>query len=274
MGARISLEFWDYDWRIIWFWICFCISIDFRVYFILVKLQLEQLTLFFSVTLRILVLTYRDSRLCIEMLNITTFKIKIMKILFTLIMNCTFVFVFCPGLQVWDGKGFSECFEDIYPYCFWDFLVFSFCTDIYIFSPSMDWFSLIAPTFLGFAVNIVTIVMTVVLGFNQKIGRGVQRSDAQVVAELVILKAFENALENHHKETCKIFIIWPLFFYSQTSSYLQAFDCYPVVILCMVFRIAHRLSIHCQALLKLSGSCRKMSLYPYKWFLYCRMYLR
>ncbi|XP_027340067.1 ABC transporter C family member 13 isoform X3 [Abrus precatorius] len=59
-----------------------------------------------------------------------------------------FFALICPNSPfVWDGGGFSECFEDIV---------------------------------LGFAVNIVTVVMIVVLGFNQKINRGVQRLDAQM----------------------------------------------------------------------------------------------
>jgi hypothetical protein len=60
-------------------------------------------------------------------------------------------------------------------------------------------------TVLGFAVNIVTIVMIVVLGIKQKIGgRNAQRSFAQVlVADLVILKGFEKVLENYYNETCR-----------------------------------------------------------------------
>ncbi|KAK2371660.1 multidrug resistance-associated protein [Trifolium repens] len=60
-----------------------------------------------------------------------------------------FFALICPNSPfVWDGKGFSECFEDIYPYCF--------------------------------AVNIVTIVMIVVLGIKQKVGgREAHRSFAQ-----------------------------------------------------------------------------------------------
>ncbi|WJX74992.1 ABC transporter C member 13 [Trifolium repens] len=59
-----------------------------------------------------------------------------------------FFALICPNSPfVWDGKGFSECFEDIV---------------------------------LGFAVNIVTIVMIVVLGIKQKIGgRNAQRSFTQ-----------------------------------------------------------------------------------------------
>jgi hypothetical protein len=60
-------------------------------------------------------------------------------------------------------------------------------------------------TVLGFAVNIVTIVMIVVLGIKQKIGgRNAQTSFAQVlVADLVILKGFEKVLENYYNETCR-----------------------------------------------------------------------
>jgi hypothetical protein len=60
-------------------------------------------------------------------------------------------------------------------------------------------------TVLGFAVNIVTIVMIVVLGIKQKIGgRNAQRSFTQVlVADLVILKGFEKVLENYYNETCR-----------------------------------------------------------------------
>ncbi|XP_058780377.1 ABC transporter C family member 13 isoform X1 [Vicia villosa] len=61
-----------------------------------------------------------------------------------------FFSLICPNsTSVWDGKGFSECFDDIV---------------------------------LGFAVNVVTIVMILVLGFSQKIGGrgyGAQRSDSQ-----------------------------------------------------------------------------------------------
>ncbi|KAL9323166.1 hypothetical protein ACSQ67_011219 [Phaseolus vulgaris] len=54
----------------------------------------------------------------------------------------------CPNSPfIWDGERFSDCFEDIV---------------------------------LGFAVNIVTVVMVVVPGFSQKIGRGVRRSDGQM----------------------------------------------------------------------------------------------
>jgi len=69
-------------------------------------------------------------------------------------------------------------------------LVLSFCMTI--FSPSMNLFSLIMRTVLGFSVNVVTIAMIVVLGIKQKIGvRGGQRSEIQVlVADLVILKGF------------------------------------------------------------------------------------
>jgi len=49
----------------------------------------------------------------------------------------------------------------------------------------MNWFPLISPTVLVFAVNIVTVVMIVVLGFNQKIGRGFRLSDSQVSADLM-----------------------------------------------------------------------------------------
>jgi hypothetical protein len=61
-------------------------------------------------------------------------------------------------------------------------------------------------TVLGFAVNIVTIVMIVVLGIKQKVGgREAHRSFAQVLeADLVvILKGFEKALENYYNETCR-----------------------------------------------------------------------
>ncbi|XP_024633050.1 ABC transporter C family member 13 isoform X1 [Medicago truncatula] len=66
--------------------------------------------------------------------------------------NFFFFFFFaliCPNSpSVWDGKGFSDCFQDIV---------------------------------LGFAVNVVTIAMILVLGIKQKIsGRGTQRSDAQM----------------------------------------------------------------------------------------------
>ncbi|XP_058780381.1 ABC transporter C family member 13-like isoform X2 [Vicia villosa] len=61
-----------------------------------------------------------------------------------------FFSLICPNsTSIWDGKGFSECFDDIV---------------------------------LGFAVNVVTIVIIVVFGFSQKIGgcgRGAQRSDSQ-----------------------------------------------------------------------------------------------
>lgn len=59
---------------------------------------------------------------------------------------------------------------------------------------------------LGFAVNVVTVVMIVVLGFSQKIGgrgRGAQRSDSQVVANVVILNDFEKVLENDYKKYVK-----------------------------------------------------------------------
>ncbi|KAL2332527.1 hypothetical protein Fmac_020108 [Flemingia macrophylla] len=59
-----------------------------------------------------------------------------------------FFALICPNSPfVWDGERFSDCFEDIV---------------------------------LGFAVSIVTIVMIVVIGFNQKIDERVRRSDAQM----------------------------------------------------------------------------------------------
>ncbi|XP_020232215.1 ABC transporter C family member 13 isoform X1 [Cajanus cajan] len=58
-----------------------------------------------------------------------------------------FFALICPNSPfVWNGERFSECFEDIV---------------------------------LGFAINIVTVVMIVLLGFNQKIDQRVRRSDAQ-----------------------------------------------------------------------------------------------
>ncbi|XP_027928770.1 ABC transporter C family member 13 isoform X1 [Vigna unguiculata] len=59
-----------------------------------------------------------------------------------------FLHLICPNSPfIWDGERFSDCFEDIV---------------------------------LGFGVNIVTAVMVVVLGFSQKIDRGVRRSDGQM----------------------------------------------------------------------------------------------
>lgn len=46
-------------------------------------------------------------------------------------------------------------------------------------------FPLISLTVLGFGLNAVTIVIIVVFGFTRKSRRGIQRSDAQVVADLV-----------------------------------------------------------------------------------------
>lgn len=131
-------------------------------------------------------------------------------------MNFTFLLSWFT-LQVWDGKGFSDCFQDIYPYSFFFFfeiLALSFC--ITILSRYMNWFSLIVHTVLGFAVNVVTIAMILVLGIKQKIsGRGTQRSDAQVlVADLVILKGFwegirkvpQRNMSNIYNLPCLIFV--------------------------------------------------------------------
>ncbi|KAI4355833.1 hypothetical protein L6164_004569 [Bauhinia variegata] len=69
-----------------------------------------------------------------------------------------FFALICPNSPpVWDGKRFSECFEDIYPYCFSDFCFI-----------------------LGFGVNVVTIIVIVVLGITQKSARGNKRLHTQI----------------------------------------------------------------------------------------------
>jgi len=113
-------------------------------------------------------------------------------------------------------------------YILWDFS-FSSCTDYIYTYTYMNWFSLILPTVLGFAVNILTVVMVVVPGFSQRIDRGVRRSDGQVLADL---RGFwEGTRKKLLKKLCQNSINWSLY---SVYTKLTCETYYPVVLLCNV----------------------------------------